>query len=177
MSSPTQFVEDAIAAANRAVQFDSDHKYEPAAYFYKVAAKLLERASILSVPEKAEALHAKALEYNGRANALDDLRHAEQNKIEGEDLTKQRLGRCHFMLQQALDADAEGFKDTAVQLYTKAIEFVTQHPELMHGELKEIVLKALERAEHLKGIMKIYGFASILCEIERLTETTLSKIL
>lgn len=150
MSSPTQFIEDAVAAARRAVQFDADKKHEPAAYFYKVSAKLLFKAAELSDPEKAEALRNKALEYNGRADALDELS-KEENRPAGEDATQQRLQRCHFLLQQALDADMEGFKDSAVELYTKAIEYVTQHPELMHGELKELVMKALERAEELKG--------------------------
>lgn len=150
MSSPTQFIEDAVAAARRAVQFDADKKYEPAAYFYKVSAKLLYKAADLSEPEKAETLRRKAAEYNSRGDTLDDLR-KEESKPDEEDLTKQRLQRCHFLLQQALDADQEGFKDTAVELYTKAIEYVTQHPELMHGELKELVIKALERAEDLKG--------------------------
>lgn len=150
MSSPTQFIEDAVAAARRAVQFDADKKYEPAAYFYKVSAKLLYKAADLSEPEKGEALRRKAAEYNSRGDALDDLT-KEESKPDEEDLTKQRLQRCHFLLQQALDADVEGFKDSAVELYTKAIEYVTQHPELMHGELKELVIKALERAEDLKG--------------------------
>lgn len=150
MSSPTQFIEDAVAAAKRAVQFDSDRKFEPAAYFYKVAAKLLYKAADLSEPEKAEALRRKATEYHSRGDALDDLT-KEERRPDEEDLTKQRLQRCHFLLQQALEADAEGFKDSAVELYTKAIEYVTQHPDLMHGELKELVIKALERAEDLKG--------------------------
>lgn len=150
MSSPTQFIEDAVAAARRAVQFDSNHQHEPAAYFYKVSAKLLFKAADLSEPDKGEALRKKATEYNSRATELDQLTKQEQQP-DGEDLTKQRLQRCHFLLQQALDADTEGFKDTAVELYTKAIEYWTQHPELMHGELKELVIKALERAEDLKG--------------------------
>lgn len=153
MSSPTQFIEDAVAAARRAVQFDSDGQYEPAAYFYQVAAKLLERAVPLSDPEKAEALHKKALEYNSRSKELDELRNA-KNEVQAEDVTKQRLRRCHFLLQQALDADSAGLKDTAVDLYTKAIEYVTQHPELMQGELRELVLQALERAEDIKGIKR-----------------------
>lgn len=154
MSSPAQFIEDAVAAARRAVQFDSDGQHEPAAYFYQVATKLLERAAELSEPEKAETLHTKALEYNNRAKELDNVRNNEKEPMV-EDVTKQRLKRCHFLLQQALDADSAGLKETAVNLYTKAIEYVTQYPELMQGELRELVMQALERAEDIKGICNI----------------------
>lgn len=170
MSSPAQFIEDAIAAAKRAVQFDSDRQYEPAAYFYKVSAKLLFKAADLSEPDKAEALRSKAEEYNGRGDALDELT-KEERKPDEEDLTKQRLQRCHFLLQQALDADMEGFKDTAVELYTKAIEYVTKHPELMHGELRELVIKALERAEDLKGEKGILKVSSTLAFLSLIAST------
>lgn len=150
MTSPTQFIEDAVEAAKRAVQFDSDGQPEPAVYFYKVAAKLLLRATELSEPEKAEALQKKALEYNARASALDDQQKSKE-EIVAEDETRQRLKRCHFLLQQALDADSAGVKETAVELYTNAIEYVTQYPDLMHGDLRELILQALERAENLKG--------------------------
>lgn len=151
MSSPTQFIEDAVAAARRAVQFDSEGQHEPAVYFYQVAAKLLERAVVLSEPEKGEALHKKALEYYNRAKELDNLKNSEETPLV-EDVTNQRLKRCHFLLQQGLDADSAGLKETAINLYTNAIEYVTQYPELMQGELRELVMQALERAEDLKGI-------------------------
>lgn len=151
MSSPTQFIEDAVAAAKRAVQFDSEGQREPAAYFYKVAAKLLERAAAISSPDKGDSLHKKALEYSTRANSLDEQEESGNEPVV-EDVTKQRLRRCHFLLQQALDADGAGLKDTAVELYTNAIEYVTHCPELMQGELKDLILQALERAEDLKGI-------------------------
>lgn len=150
MSSPIQFIEDAVAAAKRAVQFDSEGKQEPAAYFYRVSAKLLTRAAELSEPDKVETLHQKAIEYSNRAAVLEELA-KEGAKPDVEDPMKQRLQRCHFLLQQALDADVEGLKDVAVDLYTNAIEYVTKHPELMRGELKELIMEALERAEHLKG--------------------------
>lgn len=176
MSSPTQFIEDAVAAARRAVQFDSEGQHEPAAYFYQVAAKLLERAVALSEPEKAETLHKKALEYNSRGKELDDLRNDEKEPLV-EDETKQRLRRCHFLLQQALDVDSAGLKETAVNLYTKAIEYVTQYPELMQGELRELVMQALERAEELKGMLLYIRTGPIKFEYNLITKTKYSKTL
>lgn len=149
MASPCQFLEDAIAAAKRAVQFDSDGQYEPAAYFYKVSAQLLLKAADVSPTEKAESLRAKSIEYKDRAQSLESMKHEE--RVFHEDKHKTLLKRFYFLMQQALDADAADFKGTAVQLYTNAIEFVTKNPELMQGETKGLALQALERAEILKG--------------------------
>lgn len=59
------------------------------------------------------------------------------------------------MLQQAIEEDEQGDKDDAIQLYAKAVEYVTKYPELMQGELRRIALQALDRAETLKGKLKI----------------------
>jgi calpain-7 len=151
-SSPIQFIEDAIEAARRAVQFDSEGQLEPAIYFYKVASKLLINAAGVSEPDKAESLRHKSLEYSNRSVTLENIKNKQYNPI-AEDVHKQRLRRCHFLFQQALDADSEGLKDTAVELYTQAIEYVTHYPELMQGDLKDVALQALDRAEELKGII------------------------
>lgn len=149
--SATPYIEDAVAAARRAVEFDAAGQQEPAAYFYKVASKLLKKAAEYSEqPDKAASLDRKADEYHARADELQNQKDSE-NKIEAEDPHRQKLKRCHFLLQQGLEADAAGLGDTAVELYTNAIEYVTHNPELMQGELKELVLQALERAEDLKG--------------------------
>lgn len=54
-------------------------------------------------------------------------------------------------MQQAIDEDEQGDKDDAIDLYAKAVEYVTKYPELMQGELRRIALQALDRAETLKG--------------------------
>ncbi|XP_018325822.1 calpain-7 [Agrilus planipennis] len=159
MSRPQQFLEDAIAAAKRAVQFDTDQQYEPATYFYTIAAKLLVKAADISEAEKATALRKKSQEYSQRAAVLEQLKDAEYS-TQAEDEHKKRLKRLHFLLQQGLDADNAGLKDTAVDLYAQAIEYVTHYPEFMHGELREIVIQALERAEALKGIKRVSNEAT-----------------
>lgn len=153
MCAPSQYLEDAVSYAMRAVEFDSNGQVEPAIYFYTVSSKLLAKAAS-ECPERRESLLLKSKEYKDRAIALEEGK----NKPEEEDFkdeNKQKQKRYKFLMQQALDADAAGLKDTAVGLYTDAIEYVTQNPELMQGELKELAIKALERAESLKGKIKI----------------------
>lgn len=154
MSSPSQFLEDAIESAKRAVQFDSDGKAEPAAYFYNVAARLLLKAAEASEnDDKSESLKVKAQEYEARAQSLQDLQNQSGEDFH-EDMHKQRVRQFRFLIQQALDADGADLKSTAIELYTNAIEFVTNYPDLMQNEIKDLVLQALERAEELKGIKK-----------------------
>ncbi|KAI4456316.1 calpain-7 [Holotrichia oblita] len=149
MCAPSQYLEDAISYARRAVEFDRDGQIDPAIYFYSVSSKLLLKAAG-ECPERQESLLAKSKEYNARATALEESKN--KPAVDYKDESKQKQKRYKFLMQQALDADAAGLKDTAVGLYTDAIEFVTQNPELMQGELKELAIKALERAETLKGI-------------------------
>lgn len=151
MSSPAQFVEDAIEAAKRAVQFDSDGQHEAAAYFYKIASRLLFQAAAVSDEVQVEGLKNKAEEYKNRGQVLLEQHAAIQVNTE-QDKSRQKLLQFRFLMQQALEADAAGLRDTAIELYTNTIEFVTQHSELMQGETKELTIRALERAEELKGI-------------------------
>lgn len=155
MGSPAQLIEDAVAAATRAVHFDSSHQSEPAAYFYRVSGKLLQKAAEVSEPDKAGSLQAKADEYFQRATTLQNQLN-EGNKNVQEDENRQRLKRCKFLILQALDADSAGLKDVAVELYTNAIEYVTHYPELLNGDIRDVVLQALERAEELKGRFKLF---------------------
>lgn len=153
MSHPLQLIEDAVEAARRAVQFDSNGQQDPAIYFYNIAAKNLHHAAQISEPDKAQSLSKKALEYAARAAALTNAKNSQTPVIQ-EDVHKQRMRRCHFLLEQALDADAAGLKDDAIQLYANAIEYVTHNSELLQGELKELIIRGLERAEELKGVSK-----------------------
>ncbi|KAF5270607.1 hypothetical protein FQA39_LY01345 [Lamprigera yunnana] len=151
MSHPLQLIEDAVESARRAVQFDGNGQYDPAIYFYNIAAKNLQLAADISEPKKAHSLRSKGNEYAERATALINVKNTQAHVIK-EDVHKQRKRRCHFLLQQALDADSAGLKDTAVDLYANAIQYVTENPELLHSELKDAIISALERAEELKGI-------------------------
>lgn len=45
---------------------------------------------------------------------------AKCNAQQSEDL--QQLQRCRFLLSQALDADEDGLKKEAIELYTQAVE-------------------------------------------------------
>ncbi|KAF5296503.1 hypothetical protein FQR65_LT01492 [Abscondita terminalis] len=153
MSHPLQLIEDAVESARRAVQFDSNGQHDPAIYFYNIAAKNLEQAAALSSGTKAQSLREKSQEYANRVAALINIKNSQARLIQ-EDVHRQRRKRCHFLLQQALDADSADNKEAAVDLYANAIEYVTQNPELLQGELKEVIIRALERAEELKGIKK-----------------------
>lgn len=145
------FVEDAVASAKRAVAFDGENMLDPAIYFYNAAANLLRKAAELSEPEKREAFNAKANEYTERANILSEIKKNQHPEFQ-RDEKKQKLKSFQFLMEQALDADAAELKDTAVELYSDAIEFCTKNPEIMHGEVRDLVMQALERAEVIKGI-------------------------
>lgn len=67
-------------------------------------------------------------------------------------------------MQQAIEEDEQGDKDDAIQLYAKAVEYVTKYPELMQGELRSIALQALDRAETLKGKFKTKIFAAFIVQ-------------
>nr|XP_022900986.1 calpain-7-like [Onthophagus taurus] len=150
MCSPSQYFEDAIAYARRAVEFDQNGQVEPAIYFYRVSAKLLENAAD-ECEERKETYLLKSEEYKNRALTLEEMK---KNQAEDcSDEVKQLQKRYKFLVQQALDADSAGLKDTAVNLYTNAVECVTKHPELMK-DFKDLTLKCLERAEELKGIKR-----------------------
>ncbi|XP_063916671.1 calpain-7-like [Zophobas morio] len=153
MSSPGQFIEDAVEAAKKAVQFDQQGQIEPSIYYYESASTLLERATTLLEDEKAQTFKAKASEYKNRAEELRNSQKTE-TKILEEDVNKQRVQKCYFLLQQAIEEDEAGDKEDAIELYAKVIEFITQFPDLMQGELKQLALQGLERAEALKGIKR-----------------------
>jgi calpain-7 len=150
MSSPGQLVEDAVEAAKKAVQFDQEGQLEPSIYYYEAAATLLERATTLLEPDKATSFKSKAIEYRNRAGELKSSFNKETKIVEG-DANKERVQKCYFLLQQAIEEDEAGDKDDAVELYAQAIEFITQNSDLMQGELKRLALQALDRAEALKG--------------------------
>lgn len=154
MSSVSELVQNAVEAARKAVQFDQNNQYSPAIYFYETAAKLLNQAAAVSSPEKSVSLTQKSSEYKYRAEELRETKTAKNTIIQNEDEEKLKVKRGYFLLQQAIDEDESGDTEDAIELYTKAIEYITQNPSLLQGDLKDLALRALERAEKLKGTNK-----------------------
>lgn len=156
MSQSAQFLEDAIAASNRAVQFDRLGQQEAAAsYFYKVAAQLLEKAAAIEGGPKGTSLIERAKQYRYRAGVLHDMDNSHQNRVVPHSASKEHLEQCYFLFQQGLDADEAGLKDTAVQLYSQAVELAlkqSQEDPEIRNKTMTLAVKALERAEELKGI-------------------------
>ncbi|XP_018570813.1 calpain-7-like [Anoplophora glabripennis] len=153
MSNPGQLLDNAVEAAKKAVQYDEQGEPKISAYYYEAAARLLEQAAITVGPERGDSFREKAHEYKNRASELMNKSPVE-SKIVENDTSNTKLKQCYFLLQQAIDEDEQGDKEDAVELYTKAIEYITQFPDLMQGDLKTLTLQALDRAEQLKGIRK-----------------------
>lgn len=155
MTEIAQLLEDAIEASKRAVQFDSTGKQEAAAaYFYKVAAQLLEKAANIEAGAKSLAWLEKAREYRDRAAILQEIDSSHQKRVIKHSDGSQQLAKCYFLFQQGLDADEAGLKDTAVDLYTQAVELALKQNEdpNVKAKLMKVAKQALERAEELKGI-------------------------
>lgn len=154
MSSSDILLDNAIEAAKKAVQFDQQGEPNISAYYYESASHLLHQVlSLIEDPNKSESLKEKAIQYKSRADELQNKVPLE-SKIIDEDTNTSRLKQCHFLLNQAIDEDEAGDKEDAIELYAKAIEYITQFPDLMQGDLKSLTLQALDRAEELKGIKK-----------------------
>lgn len=151
MSSPGNIVENAVEAAKKAVQFDEVGETNIAAYYYEAASRLLLQAALVAEADKQESLNTKAAQYKNRANELRNKTPEEHNINETDNAKKIKLKQCYFLLQQAIDEDEQGDEENAIELYAKAVEYVTENPEIMQGELKRLTLQALERAEELKG--------------------------
>lgn len=147
----THILDTAVEAAKKAIQFDQEGLIDPSIYYYEAAARLLEQVSI-SEPDKAEAFEPKISDYKSRAQALRDSN--KTSELIKEDESEQRKRQCYFLMQQAIASDESGDKEDAIEMYTQAIEYATQYPDLMQSDLRALVLQALDRAEILKGIKK-----------------------
>lgn len=149
MSNKKQLLDSAVEAAKKAIQYDEAHQIEPSIYFYEAAAKLLEQ-TITEDESSPDNVKEKIAEYKKRAEELKSSRDVE-NKLIDEDEDKKRVKQCYFLLQQAIQEDESGDKEEAIELYAQAVEYITQYPNLMKGELKQLIMQGLERAETLKG--------------------------
>lgn len=151
MSSPRNNVEEAVEVAKKAVKFDEEGETNIAAYYYEAASSLLSQAALEAEADKQESLNAKAAQYKNRASALRNKTPDEHNIDETDSAKRLKVKQCYFLLQQAIEEDEEGDKENAIEFYAKAVEYATENPEIMQGELKRLTLQALERAEELKG--------------------------
>ncbi|XP_050298407.1 calpain-7-like [Anthonomus grandis grandis] len=158
MSAPEELIENAVHAAKLAIKYDQEGEKGPSAYYYQIAAKSLEQASQILGDDKNESIKQKGLEYQERAKALmRSVEPMKESPTEEETTKKVAIKQCYFLLQQAIEEDEHGDKDDAIELYAKAVEYCTQFPDLLQGELKGLAMQALERAETLKGIKKGTG--------------------
>lgn len=59
----------------------------------------------------------------------------------------------HEMLRSALDADEQGRKEEAIELYSNAVEMILKVSDpTLREKLNKYAVNALERAEELRGI-------------------------
>ncbi|XP_065200256.1 calpain-7-like [Planococcus citri] len=157
------YAEDAIKASTRAVECDTKGEYRLAVYYYKQAMKLLELAY------KEEPDHPDAVTWCKKTHEYADRSHFLQYQIDSEIIKRSKsveesknliqLKQCHFLLKQALDADESGLKESALELYTRAVDLaISTKKEIddqeMVTKLKKIACQALERAEQLKEEVK-----------------------
>ncbi|XP_060522923.1 calpain-7-like [Cylas formicarius] len=151
MTTPGHLINNAVAAAKTAVKFDEEGQFEPSAYYYEAAAVLLDQAAQVTEDGNSSSLKQRAWEYRNRSIELKKKSNVCSKLLE-EDENKKIVRQSYFLLQQAIEEDEQGDKEDAIELYAKAVEYITKFPELMKGELKAMALQALERAELLKGI-------------------------
>ncbi|XP_039286093.1 calpain-7 [Nilaparvata lugens] len=156
-------MDDALEAANKAVNFDQVGQKEAASYYYLEASRLLQLASAAETDEgKRTDLLNKAQQYRERAGQIDILRLCEMTKNSqlADQRDQQSLRRCRFLSSQALDADEAGQKELALQLYLQAVELsLATRKEIsdveIQNKLNALASQALDRAEQLKGLPKI----------------------
>lgn len=158
MHRPTNILDNAIEASKKAVQFDEQGESNIAAYYYEAASRLLLQAAVVANVDNQEELNTKAQQYKDRAVELRSKIYENHNADKQNNSKTTKIKQFHFLLQQAIEEDEQGDKDDAIELYAKAIEYATENPELMQGELKKVVLQALERAEELKGLVLMLLF-------------------
>ncbi|XKL65661.1 hypothetical protein PGB90_009081 [Kerria lacca] len=151
------YAKDAITISKRAVEYDTNGQSRAAIYFYKQAVRLLD----LALSEEPNHIDAKSWiikshEYENRAQLLQYQVDSEATRLtSGLNKYVVQLKQCHFLLKQALDADEASLYETALELYTRAVDLaISTKKEISDAEmvtkLKNIACQALERAEKLK---------------------------
>ncbi|CAG0915683.1 unnamed protein product [Notodromas monacha] len=151
-------LEDAADYAFAAVKFDETGNFDAAIFYYRAAAETLDTFGKDGGVLSAE-WEQKRSSYVDRLNLL--LHSRDERNVSGDNVAKaQKSGpssRAKFLLSQALDADEAGAVDTALELYTDAVQQCIEakkqcSDQSQANELQKLALQALERAEVLKGI-------------------------
>ncbi|XP_064455329.1 calpain-7-like isoform X2 [Ornithodoros turicata] len=156
----TQFEQDAVEFASRAVQFDRAGATTPAAFYYREAAQALQSAFLAG--SQVAGLTEKANEYLNRAEELLRQSSPSTHELVSSNAQQLQLDRAKFLLLQALDEDEACNSEDALELYTQAVELCLQarsstEDKALQEKLTSIATNGLERAEVLK--CKIHGAA------------------
>ena len=148
-------VDDIVELVSNAVELDKAGELQAAIYYYFESAKALEQ-----VGQKLE----KAQQYRKRATELSDILEG-QRQAEAAKFTSQMsmqdtdANRAKFLLSEALDADEAGDQQEALELYQEAVALVLDakkktSDKARQEELHSLAVRALERAEAIKGADK-----------------------
>ncbi|XP_063972972.1 calpain-7-like [Diachasmimorpha longicaudata] len=147
-------LENAKKAARKAVDFDDSGQHKKALCYYDVAARLLEKISPRSSPA-GFSVRTKVEEYRERISFLQSsIKEDEGSKSPTVDTNLQRV---KFLINEALDADNEGWKDVAVLLYADAAQLALHTKKMTPSsdkqqQLTNLSIRAISRAEALEGI-------------------------
>ncbi|KAK6166621.1 hypothetical protein SNE40_023271 [Patella caerulea] len=162
---PVALVTDGVSLASCAVQLDREGKYETALFYYIEAAQAL--FSAYQAGAQVPNLYEKSQEYTARAEQLKKILDSE-SKDSAESSpplhTEQQsdVDRAKFLLEQAQDEDVANNIDTAIELYSQAIEIclkVTKDTsdQVLESKVTKLATQALERAEILKKTPRLHN--------------------
>ncbi|KAK0174924.1 hypothetical protein PV327_010631 [Microctonus hyperodae] len=145
-------LEDAKNAARKAVYYDGEGKYKKALCWYDITARCLSKLS------PNEGFMLKANEYKERSETLQKLFDDHDPRIFDADKS---LEKVKFLIEQALDADEEGWKNIAVMLYADAAQLGLDSKKRItntdiNEKLADLSQRAITRAEELEGIERKY---------------------
>ncbi|XP_034951724.1 calpain-7-like [Chelonus insularis] len=162
-----QNLENAKKAAFKAVQFDQEGQHRKALCWYNVVVRFLGKLSDANFTQKIN-------EYNLRINTLKNLV-SEDDKVSQPEAGLQQV---KSLINEAIDADEQGWKPIAIMLYIDAAELGLEikkktTDESMKGKLTDLSNKAISRAEELEGIdkKKIFDPLPLLKNLPSVPET------
>ena len=145
-------VDDIVELASNAVELDRAGELQAAIYYYLESAKALEQ-----VGQRLE----NARQYRTRATELIDILEVRKQE-EAAKFTRENsnhdgdANRAKFLLSEALNADEAGDLEDALGLYQEAVALVLDakkktSDKARQEELHSLAVRALERAEAIKG--------------------------
>lgn len=148
---------EAVEFATRAIEFDQQKNYDGAIYYYRVAARALHSAYLLS--SQIAGIREKADEYLNRAEELSKIKIQQAQKNPEKNEQKLQFERAEFLLKQGLDEDEASNHEEAVELYLQAAELCLKARKLtsdqsLQAKLNSLAGNALDRAEVLKSKIK-----------------------